>query len=523
MIREPETEVVTSRSTRLVHGLSTCLLVILIVLLGSAEQSWASSVELYGRSVADAGRAGAGSLLEDGASAVAGNPGALGLAPHDSFRFGYLGGVISLDEVEGVVPTGDQDLRLPEQALAPHRVAAGLVKTLGPWVRAGVVVDVPIPYIYWHDTKDPWKPYAVRWQNRFARTVAWAGPSVRLPVRGIPGRKGVTEEQAMRGGLWLGASVSAHPIGRIGIDLALEGRTVDTGTDVSVILRDVALSARARFRPHLGLTFDLGTLVGALSGLRLGVSWANEMRVDIAPIELQIDVAGLGELSSLFSVVEHIQALVWLGLVDFYDPHRVILGLAWDRPQFAIALDVTWSGWSQLVPSYGRVLDPEEAGAETFEIVSTVEGLAGTYPVVGGRTISEEHFRDTWDLALGFEGRLPERALPGASRPLALVLRAGYRYRPAMLRPSSGPSALLDGDIHSAAFGVGLSGPNLPLLEGPLRLDGSVQVARIEGMTLPKTQEGLAGLDGLPVAYSEGASWSGGWSIVGGGEVSFGF
>jgi len=491
--------------------------------LGTVVPASASSVELYGRSVADVGRAGAGSVLEDGASAVAGNPGALGLVPGDVFRFGYLGGVISLDEVEGVTPNSEGEQRLPGQALVPHRLAAGLVKTLGNWARLGVLVDVPVPYIYWHDTKDPWQPYAVRWQNRFARTVAWAGASVRLPVRGIPGKRGVSEDQALQGGLWLGASVSAHPVGTIDIDLSLEGRAVDSGTDVTVVLGNVDLSARALFRPHLGLVFDFGTLAEVLSGLRLGVSWANEMRVDISPIELDIGVAGLGELSSLFSVVERIQAVVWLGLVDFYDPHRVILGLAWDRPRFAVAVDVTWSGWSRLVPSYGRVLQPDDAGAETFEIVSSVEGLAGSYPVVGGRTITDESFADTWDLAIGFEGRLPEHPLPQAARPLALVLRAGYRYRPAVLRPSSGPSALLDGDIHAAAFGLGLSGPNLPLFDGPLRVDGSFQVARIEGMALPKTEEGLEGFEALPVTYAEGAHWPGGWSMVGGIELSLGF
>ncbi len=480
------------------------------------------------------GMAGAGGALTDGAGSLFSMPAAAGLEPKDIFRLSWIGGGVHLAEVVGVERIDESGAviprdslppaqRLPEQALTPNHFTVDLLKTLGPWLTAGAYVTFPIPFLYYHDSQDPWSPNVVRWRNRVAQATGVVGGAVRLPVRGMTGVGGVTRESALQGGVWLGFSLGILPKANIEIDLDLIG--VDDGQTqpfIDVALRDVDLVVRARFRPTFSLLIEGGTFHSALAGTRLGITARPPTQVDIDPIHLDVAVLGLDNLSAVFAIVDRIQAEVWLGLVDFYEPWQIKLSLAHQADRWAVSLDAQWNDWSSLIASYGRVVIGDEGDGG-----SLVLDLAGSndfeYTVVGRRVIEPDGFRDTLDVAIGGEVVPLERPVWPGKPPLRLLVRAGYRYQPPMLRPTDGPSALLDGGVHTGSIGLGLTGPSLPLFSGPLQIDWGLQVQRIAGMELPKTEAALAGLDGVPVVYSAGSRWPGGWAVVTGLQVGTAF
>lgn len=496
---------------------------------GTAE---AHQAEQFATSPRTLGLAGAGGALGDGAGSTYNLPAALGLARTDQFRLSWIGGVVNLSEVvgvqridaEGAVIPEDQlteDQRLPEQALTPNGVTIDLMKRLGPWVTAGAYVTFPVPFLYFHDSQDAWSPSTVRWRNRMAQATGFVGGSIRLPIRGLPSQVG--EESAMQGGLWLGASLGILPKANIEIDLDLIGVGEEIAPFIDVALRDVDLVVKARFRPTFSALFDFGTVAKSWEGTRLGVTFRPETRVDIDPIHLNVAVEGLANLATIFTLVNRIEAEVWLGLVDFYEPNQLEASFAVDRPRWSLGVDVEWSQWSRLVASYGRVVEGDDGTGGSLTL-----DLAGDndfeYTVVGRRVIPDDAFRDTVDVAFGVElVPLVVPTWPGKP-PLTVAVRVGYRYQPALLRPVDGPSALLDGGAHTLGLGAGLTAPSLPLFkDGPFLFDWGLQVQRLEGMALPKTEAALTGIDGIPVVYSEGARWPGGWAVVTGLQVGTGF
>jgi len=505
------------------------LLALLLALPAHAHQA-----DQFATSPKTLGMAGAGSALTDGAGSLFSMPAAVSLEIQDVFRVSWIGGAVRLAEVTGVQRIDDDgeiidrasltpSQRLPEQALTPNLLTVDLLKTLGPWLTAGAYVTFPIPYLYFHDSQDPWSPNVVRWRNRTAQATGVIGGSVRLPVRGIPGVAGVSADSALQGGVWFGFSLGILPKANIEIDLDLIG--VDDGVNqpfIDVALRDVDLAVRARFRPTFSLLIDGGTFHEVLAGTRIGVTVRPPTQVDIDPIHLNVAVLGLDNLSGLFALVDRIQAEVWLGLVDFYEPWQVKLSLAHQAPRWAVTLDLQFSDWSSLVASYGRVVEGDQGDGGSLEL-DLVGDNDFAYTVVGRRVIGTDAFKDTLDVALGGEVVPLERALWPGKPPLRLLVRAGYRYQPPMLNPTDGPSALLDGGVHTAALGLGLSAPSLPIFSGPFFVDWGLQVQRIEGMDLPKTEPALAGIEGLRVVYSEGSRWPGGWAVVTGLQVGTGF
>lgn len=487
--------------------------------VGRAHQS-----ELFAPSVASLGRAAAGSALEDGAASIFWNPAALGLVPYDRLGVSYFGGTIRLLDVEGVTrlePEGDADEdRMPEDAIPPHRVGIEFVKAFGDWVRIGAFVTIPFPYLYYVDTRDPWAPVSLRWRNRVAQVYGGAAITVRLPIRGIPGKNGVTEASAAQGGMWLSFAVDLRPRATIKVDLELVGLPgVDGGEPaVDVIVDDLDLVAIARVRPTVGFLFDFGAITPALGGLRFGASYKGESQVDLDPVRLAVDVTELGELQPLFNAVDRLQAIVWLGIVDYFDPHQVRLSFALDRPRFAVAFDATFSKWSRLIPPATQVSTGPEGEEGSLLIQLNFQDTEG--PIVGRREVDTSVFRDTVDMSFGGEVRPPGVTPPGASGPVEVRIRTGYRFQPPIVTPSDGPYAILDGAIHTASVGTSVRLPNIGKLPGAFVVDWALSYQRLAPMDLPKTEAGLTGVEDLPVAYSEGANWPGGWALLSGLSVS---
>lgn len=517
-----------ARVTGRVAAASALLCATLLV----AAPAEAHQADQFATSPKTLGLAGAGSVLTDGGGSLFSMPSAVALEAQDIFRVSWIGGRVHLAETVGVqridrdgAPVPSESLadsqRLPEQALTPNGVTVDLLKQLGPFVTAGAYVTFPIPYLYFHDSQDPWSPNVVRWRNRMAQATGVVGGAVRLPVRGLPGVGGVSKESALQGGVWLGFSLGILPNANIEIDLDLIG--VDDGENqpfIDVALRDVDLVVRARFRPTFSLLVEGGTFHEALEGLRVGVVARPPTRVNIDPIHLDVEVLDLGNLLALFNAVDRIQAEVWLGLVDFYEPWQIKLALGYQADRWAVSVDGQWNDWSSMIASYGRVVTGDDGSSGTL----TIEFLDGyDYEVAGRRVVGVEAFRDSFDLAVA--GEVVPLSLPvwPGKPPLRLTVRAGYRYASSMLRPMDGPSALLDGDVHTGAVGLGFSFPSLPIFDGPFVVDWGLQVQRLGGMDLPKTEAALEGIAGMPVAYEDGARWPGGWAVVTGLQVGTGF
>ena len=490
---------------RVLWCLAACLL---------APSAQAGQVELYGASVRAAGLAGGGWALEDEAAAVASLPAALGLSSRDSFRLHYLGGHVWLDEVDGFSHYDADASAAPSVSTQPHILAADFAKGIGPWVRVGAQLSLSLPWIYSHETKDPWAPYSMRWQNRISRSLGNVGASFRLPVRGVD-----PEQGAFKGGLWFGASLSVRPRGIIDVDLDLSGVASADGGAVEATLSEVILAAEYVLRPQLSLLLDLGCAKEALEGLRIGFLYAPESTTDISPIRLDVAVLGLGEVNAVFALVDRLQAQVALGLTDFYDPHELRFSLALERPRFALSADVRLSLWSQIAVSYGRVVDTDESELAVEFGTGSVE----TFPVISGRFLDDGTFRDTVEATVGGEGRI---ALGGkVPAGTELRLRGGFRYMQGAVVPSEGPMATLDGDALTGSIGLGLLLPLQKTRErlGPLSVDWALQATRLLPQDLPKTAEGLAGLRDLPGEWSSDASWTGGSVLLSGVSVGLGF
>jgi len=496
---------------------------LLAALLLVAAPAAASQDDLYAATIPSLGLAGAGSLLEDGGAGAINQPAAIGFGAGDFMRLGGLAGQVWLSEVEGLTRL-DGGGPAPEVAVQPGGVTIDLVKNLGPWLRGGAWVVASLPNLYHHDTKDPWVPYSMRWQSRYGRTLAAASLAGKIPVRGVPGGSR-SIEHIHQGGLWLGVGLSVRPRGIIDVDLDLIGR--DDGADgrIDVVLSNVDLIARPVIRPEASIAFDLGTAHAALVGYRVGVAYRSESITRIDPIGLDILVDGLEELNPLFSLVERIQAQVFLGLVDFYDPHQVRISFAADQLRWAATVDVQWNDWSRLDPSFGQVVGGLEGEEGFLDLV--LKGADGDnvidFPVQTARDTEGAGFHDAWDLALGGELRPPGVPLPRADQLLELTIRLGYRIQGGAVTPGDGRAAILDSDVHTIGFGLGLAGPAPPTFAGPIRLDWGVQALRMVGLDLPKNAATGSTEADFPVAWEAGAQWGGGWSVVSGASLGMHF
>lgn len=495
------------------RGLAVGLLAAALLFPTGAQ---ATQAELFGPSIKSVSMGGASGALEDGAHPLTTHAAGLGLLRHDAFHLQYLGGHVLLSEVEGVTRLDGSDEVMPKVTVQPHVFAVGFAKTLGPWVTAAAHVQLPVPWIYFHETKDPWVPYSMRYQNRVARGMGTAGLSVRIPVRGAPRIGGVLLEDALQGGLWLGFALSVRPRGIINVDLDIIGLEGEP-PQVEATLNDVDLAARYVIRPQVSALLDLGTFDARLEGLRVGASWSPASRTDISPIALDVEVINLAALNGLFGLVDLIKAEVFLGLTDMFDPHQVRISAATERPRFALEADVQINLWSELAASYGQVVTGLNGEQGSLSIDFGAESGPDVYDAVSGRILDDNPFRDTVDASLGVELKPPGWAVAGKPDPLELRVRFGVRWQQSAVAPSAGASGLLDGHNLGGGFGLSVLLPVTPgtLLQGPVTIDWGLQVQRLFPVGLPKTDAAI-GAAAVPVQYRDGARWPGGWVIASG-------
>ena len=366
------------------------------------------------------------------------------------------------------------------------------------------------------EQEDPYLPHYTRWRNRPHRLVLNLAASLKIVD-----------------GLWIGGGVTVLARARLSLGFQIEARASDEDLGGSTPGDDSGGDLRVDFlvnpwrievdvAPHLapvvGLLWDLGGLHEPLRGLRIGAVYRHPVDILIDPTDLSLDLYGVvDDVGELGDVLIPVRAQVLFSILDFSTPRQVAVGLAWDRPELALAVDVTWHQWSEVLPSVARI-DEENTDAEV--------GLVDLEPrVLNARVLGDLGFADTVSVQVGGELRPPPIRLTGALRhfqELGVIVRLGYGFDPAFVPEQTGLTNLLDNNTHRVTAGLGLwTHPPLGLLRGPLGLDLFVQAQILEPRTHVK-DPALAALNS-PGWPTDGQVQTGGWSLIGGGDVTLRF
>ena len=203
--------------------------------------------------------------------------------------------------------------------------------------------------------------------------------------------------------------------------------------------------------------------------------------------------------------------------VDFATPRQVAIGLGWDRPRFALSVDLTWNQWSTIVPNTARIDE---------ELTDVQIGLLDlNAQVLNARQTDSLDFRDTLEIRVGGEWRpnsLPlQGKVGGRFRELGLILRAGYSYEPSFVPEQTALTNFLDNPTHVVGLGVGLwTRVPFEMLEGPISFDLFGQVHVLQDRVHVKDPTILEDPELLPTGWPLlGEVRSGGVVIVAGGGL----
>lgn len=153
------------------------------------------------------------------------------------------------------------------------------------------------------------------------------------------------------------------------------------------------------------------------AGLSFALTYHPEFHV---PYALDVDAEASG-----LDIEMHVRSRA------LYTPHTIVLGMGWTFPRMRIALDLGWSMWSRL-------------GSPFVEVRTRILEVGLLMP-----SNPRVELMDTISARLGLEGTV--LTTPTAD----LVLRGGYGYESAVVRPQSGRSNVMDGHKITLAGGLG--------------------------------------------------------------------
>ena len=459
----------------------------------------AGQADMFGVGAAAMGRGNGGIALQNEAWSLFYNPATLALTPHDSFSLGGQLAFPSFGDVSGVEWADGRNDPLMDGAMPPHGIHLGVVKRIAPPVRIGLAYTHPHKGFFYFEQEDPYIPQMVRWRNRALRMALYAGASVQ-PLDGLM--------------IGLAVEITAHA--RLTVDYAWEGYDGGEGDEPQALanLRMAEFHIKPAVRPIIGLVLEPGRFAGRSWGLRIGVTYRNPIFVALDPTELSMDLIEPGILDPIFVLVDKVSATAVMTLIDFYTPRQVSLGIALDRPSFATYLDVTWNQFSAAVPAAGTIAEGREDEGGMSVFWNFPEEREAAYGLVDGRVVPRETFRDTWTVRAGVEVRLRGIGAERVGELPGVVIRAGLAYDPAIVRPQSGPTHLMDSPVISGTAGVGLYAPDpLGRLAGMGSLDLALQIHRALPVTYdkdPAVPEGVS----MPVTWGDSVEWEGGVAVV---------
>jgi long-chain fatty acid transport protein len=150
---------------------------------------------------------------------------------------------------------------------------------------------------------------------------------------------------------------------------------------------------------------------------------------------------------------------LWADTWSHFAPRQFELGLAFEpHARVTASGDLTYMQWSEF-----------QSDAPNTAVYLT-GGLADVFPSTNGPKPPPPDFRDTWNPAVGVEGR------PLVDPRVSLACRLGYRYRPTPVPAQIGLNNYLDSNTHIFSSGLGVTiGTFSEMLPRPLSLDGFAQ------------------------------------------------
>lgn len=282
----------------------------------------------------------------------------------------------------------------------------------GTTVRAGFGFCLPLPYGF---AAGMWMAFGVPSPLRIGLGTVDSQPT--YPLYG-PEREQLS--------IMLG--VAYRPIDQLAIGI---GASVLVNTS-ALISADVGVAASGSIDIQAEATVDVtpraGVVVGVdvepTPGLHFGATYRQSLFHDLYA-EAEVNVEG-------------VDVLACLSAQGWFSPHQVALGASWDaHPNLTVAADVTWYDWSRHPTSFINVWVPENGGCSApAELL-----YANSAP-------SDVGFRDIWQPRVGAEYALDS----------GWSLRAGYSFRPSILRSGAGrdqESTVLDSSTHTVTGGIG--------------------------------------------------------------------
>lgn len=411
-------------------GLRARWLVAGACLLCGLSRTHANPLDAYGFGGRGPALAGAvGALVEDAAAAFY-NPAGLALGTQPTFLVGY-GAAIPRLTFDGRAA--------PAEAARGVSLGLAIPRTLGSTTLAfGAALYFPDQRLVRIRAQPATEPRFSQYDNRVHRLAVHPA----LGFRPWP---------------WLS----------IGAGLSILADAKGAGTDLDVTLNlDRAQDPTAQ-RASASLDVQLPTRIAPVVGvwarlherLRASLVWRGSISLDVAlDTRVKIDAGLLRGL-----------ALTGLSSSDYYTPHTLAFGLAFDvTKSIVLSAEATWYRWSAAPSPVPLIRAALDLGLP-IDIVNVSVPSAAYQP---------------WDIVvarLGAEGRLRPR------KHLELAWRAGFAYEPTPLPRQTGLTSLADNDKVVFTAGFGLSLEDLGgYVAGPLRVDVYLQSHVMRDRAHPK-------------------------------------
>lgn len=335
---------------------------------------------MFGFGSEHAAEAGVGVATAEDFTAVYYNPAGLGAGTTKQAGFGFLGAVSNL-RVDG----RRQSLTDPVGMLVGVAVPAPLGGSLAGRIRVGAGMYVLPGSIARVVARSPDEPFYPWYDNRLQRIVVLPGIGVKIVD-----------------GLWVGmaanflAGLEGGIIAGEGSTRALEARVDQKVPAVARIIAGV----KYRVTPELAL--------GAVYRQRFEVPFATSAETEVAGEPIDLDLRAVGQ----------------------FTPNQVAVGASYGTDAGHVALDVTWSNWSEY--------------PGPFVIVNSALPLIG--PLAG--ELPDVPYQDTFAARLGGEVHATD----------ALILRGGYGFESSPIpAEQTGVTNLLDGPKHTVGAGLGIT------------------------------------------------------------------
>jgi len=272
-------------------------------------------------------------------------------------------------------------------------------------------------------------------------------------------------------GVLVGAGVTVG--NQFGASLNLEPGLGGYG-GVKEVISTVDQQVTTTLSPTVGLLCKPGRYLDALEPLSLGFTFRDRFYMELS---FPVVVVLSGFLLTLD-----------LDSTFIYSPRQYVLGAAWQKPRYAVSLDVSYNQWSDYrAPSLSIVTQID------IPLISLKQGYQ-----------PQPDFHDTATPHLGFE------ALPLTTDTLDLYVRAGYFFEPSPAPEQTGVTNYLDCDRNVFSWGFGLLfkkiGP-FDLTKKPVSFDVGIAYHWLVNRTHVKDADVRPENPGYPEITSSGNIW----------------